>query len=136
MGVELILFLLIAALAIASATLMILQRNPVKSVLLLILNFFCLSVAYLSLGAQFIAVIQVLIYAGAIMVLFLFVIMLLSLGEEKTPPERFGRKWFAFMLAGVVLAEILGGVMVPFAARGGRAALGPDAARLGTVEYI
>jgi NADH-quinone oxidoreductase subunit J len=83
MNVEMILFLVVAAVAVLSALLMITRRNPVQSVLFLILNFFCLAVIYLVLHAQFIAVIQILVYAGAIMVLFLFVIMLL--GAEKLP---------------------------------------------------
>jgi len=63
------------------------RRNPVMSVLALILNFFCLAGLYLTLNAQFIAVIQIIVYAGAIMVLFLFVVMLLNLKDERALME-------------------------------------------------
>ncbi len=62
---------------------MITRRNPVASALYLVLNFFVIAVLYLFLRAQFIAIIQITVYAGAIMVLFLFVIMLLNLGDER-----------------------------------------------------
>lgn len=74
-----ILFFLLAAVAIVAALGMLLARNPVHSALSLILNLFCVAGLYLTLNAEFIAVVQVLVYAGAIMVLFLFVIMLLNL---------------------------------------------------------
>lgn len=75
------LFFLLAVVAIAAALGMLFSRNPVSSALWLILNLFCIAGLYLTLNAQFIGVIQVLVYAGAIMVLFLFVIMLLNLAE-------------------------------------------------------
>ena len=75
------LFFLLAVVAVAAALGMLFARNPVSSALWLILNLFCIAGLYLTLNAQFIGVIQVLVYAGAIMVLFLFVIMLLNLAE-------------------------------------------------------
>src|SRR5690349_1674358 len=106
-----ILFFFIAISAVGSALLMITRPNPVKGVLFLIVNFFCLAVLYLLLQAQFIAVIQILVYAGAIMVLFLFVIMLLNLEDEKTLQERKNMKpYIAFALAGGVLVEIISGI--------------------------
>ncbi len=83
MSLELILFILFAGVAAISSILMITRRNPVISALFLILNFAGLSGLYLLLNAQFIAVAQVIVYAGAIMVLFLFVIMLLTPGTRK-----------------------------------------------------
>lgn len=74
-----ILFFLLAIVAIAAGLGMLLSKNPVSSVLWLILNLFCIAGLYLTLNAQFIAVVQILVYAGAIMVLFLFVILLLNL---------------------------------------------------------
>lgn len=73
-----ILFFVLATVAIAGALGMLISRNPVNSALWLILNLFCVAGLYLTLNAEFIAVVQVLVYAGAIMVLFLFVIMLLN----------------------------------------------------------
>jgi NADH-quinone oxidoreductase subunit J len=78
MTVDIILFLILALVAIATALGMLLSRNSVYSALFLVLNFVTVAVFYLLLGAPFIAMAQVTVYAGAIMVLFLFVIMLLG----------------------------------------------------------
>jgi NADH-quinone oxidoreductase subunit J len=94
--VEQIIFFLFAVTAIAAALGMLLARNPVTAALWLVLNLFCVAGLYLTLHAQFIAVIQVLVYAGAIMVLFLFVIMLLNLAEIPRPQEVHWGKVFAF----------------------------------------
>jgi NADH-quinone oxidoreductase subunit J len=77
-----ILFWFFSVLGLAGGIGLILNRNPVHAALSLILNFFSIAGLYLSLQAEFLAVIQILVYAGAIMVLFLFVIMLLNLNRE------------------------------------------------------
>jgi NADH-quinone oxidoreductase subunit J len=77
-------FYLFAAIAIAASLLVIAQRNPIYSVLLLIASFGALSGLYVLLDAPFVAVIQIIVYAGAIMVLFLFVVMLLNAPHEDT----------------------------------------------------
>ncbi|MEL6308827.1 MAG: NADH-quinone oxidoreductase subunit J [Chloroflexota bacterium] len=82
MGLELALFGLLALIAVVSAAAMIFQENAVHSALFLILNFGCVALLFLMLDAPFIAMVQIAVYAGAIMVLFLFVIMLL--GAEQT----------------------------------------------------
>jgi len=79
-----VVFYLFAAAAVISASLCILQRSPMVSALWLISTMFSLAAIYVLLNAQFIAAIQVLVYAGAIMVLFLFVIMLLNLGQAES----------------------------------------------------
>jgi len=79
-------FWVFAAATVVASLLVIGQRNPMYSVLLLIVSFMALSGLYVLLGAPFVAAIQIIIYAGAIMVLFLFVVMLLNLPTE-TPPE-------------------------------------------------
>ena len=76
-----ILFYIFAAAALLAALNMVLQRTPVYSALSLIVVLCSLAVVYLLLGAEFMAVIQVIVYAGAIMVLFVFVIMLLNAGH-------------------------------------------------------
>jgi len=83
MSLDLIFFLILALIAISTALGMLLSRNAVYSALFLVLNFVTVAVFYLLLGAPFIAMAQVTVYAGAIMVLFLFVIMLL--GAEALP---------------------------------------------------
>ncbi len=77
-------FYLFAAVAVAASLLVIAQRNPIYSVLLLIASFGALSGLYVLLDAPFVAVIQIIVYAGAIMVLFLFVVMLLNAPQEDT----------------------------------------------------
>lgn len=79
-----ILFGLLAVLAIASALITVISKHPVRSAMALVVHFFMLAGLYLTMNAQFIAAVQVLVYAGAIMVLVIFVIMLLNLGNEKT----------------------------------------------------
>lgn len=86
MSLDLILFLILALVAIATALGMLLSRNAVYSALFLVLNFVTVAVFYLLLGAPFIAMTQITVYAGAIMVLFLFVIMLL--GAENLSPSK------------------------------------------------
>ena len=84
MGSEALAFYVFGAIAIAASLLVIAQRNPIYSVLLLIGSFGALSGLYVLLDAPFVAVIQIIVYAGAIMVLFLFVVMLLNAPHEDT----------------------------------------------------
>jgi NADH-quinone oxidoreductase subunit J len=97
MGVTQILFWLLSVLAIFSALMVITSKNPVYSVLWLILVFFAISGHYLLLNAQFLAIVNIIVYAGAIMVLFLFVIMLMNLNRDNEPQKN---KWLK--LAGAV----------------------------------
>ncbi|MEX0755090.1 MAG: NADH-quinone oxidoreductase subunit J [Actinomycetota bacterium] len=85
---ELIVFWIFAPVAVGSAIAMLLQRNAVHAALLLVLNFFCIAVFYLLLGAEFLFAVQIIVYAGAIMVLFLFVLMLLGVDRELSLRER------------------------------------------------
>jgi NADH-quinone oxidoreductase subunit J len=78
-----VLFFIFAALAVAGAINLLAQRHPIHSALSLVMVMASLAALYLLLGAEFVAVIQIIIYAGAIMVLFVFVIMLLNAGEEE-----------------------------------------------------
>lgn len=101
-------FIFLALLAVSSALAMVISRNTVNSALFLVLNMVALSGVYLLLQAQFLAVIQVLVYAGAIMVLFLFVIMLLNIDDEESLFSQFRVKYFiAFIFGVAVLAQIL-----------------------------
>ena len=81
------LFYFVACLTIISALFVVLNRNPVYSAVMLVLCFFSIATLYLLLEAYFVAVLEIIIYAGAIMVLFLFVIMLLDLGREAALPK-------------------------------------------------
>ncbi len=133
---ETVLFFILAAGALASAVLMILQRNPVMSALYLIANFFCLAALYLLLNAQLLAILQVVVYAGAIMVLVIFVIMLLNLGDEQKLAERINIRMilgvaiaFGFMLELLYLFLTPGSQKLP-------SELSPYAPVIGTVESM
>ena len=87
MNVTQILFWFLSVLALFSAMMVITSRNPVHSVLWLIATFFAISGHYILLNAQFIAIVNIIVYAGAIMVLFLFVIMLMNLNRSTEPQK-------------------------------------------------
>jgi NADH-quinone oxidoreductase subunit J len=107
-----ILFWILAAMAVVGSVLVIGQRNPMYSVLLLIVSFMALSGLYILLGAPFVAAIQIIIYAGAIMVLFLFVVMLLNVPREDAGPAgpQFpggpGPRHFGAVLAVILVLEL------------------------------
>ncbi len=97
------LFYFLTFLALLSAVLVIFSRNPVHSVLYLILTFFCLSGHYILLNAQFLAAVNIIVYAGAIMVLFLFVIMFLNLRQDTEPQKSMAVKLAAVISGGLLL---------------------------------
>jgi NADH-quinone oxidoreductase subunit J len=106
-------FYIFALLAIVTSLLVVGQRNPMHSVMLLIASFGALAGLYVLLDAPFTAVTQIIIYAGAIMVLFLFVVMLLNLPrEEPAPPAIAGRARPAGLKIGAVLSLLLGAEVV------------------------
>lgn len=107
MTAALLVFLILALIAIAAALAMLLSRNTVYSALFLIMNFLAVAVIYLTLGAPFVALAQITVYAGAIMVLFLFVIMML--GAEKFK-EQEPLKWQRPLAMVLGLALIVEGV--------------------------
>src|SRR5262245_25352012 len=96
-------FYLFGLIAVASALLFVTRRSPVAAALWLVNTMFCLAALYVLLDAQFIGAIQVLVYAGAIMVVFLFVIMLLNLGQGEGPTDVRGIGW-KLVAGGVGLA--------------------------------
>lgn len=87
MSVTQILFGFLSVLALFSAIMVVISKNPVYSVIWLILVFFAISGHYIMLNAQFLAIVNIIVYAGAIMVLFLFVIMLMNLNKEVEPKK-------------------------------------------------
>lgn len=135
------LFWFFAILAVTSALMTVTRKNPVSSALWLIGTFFALAAIYTLLGAFFIGAIQILVYAGAIMVLFLFVIMLLNLGHDYEADIR-GHTWKALaggsalvMLA--LLARMFGGEsLVPPGSAAGPDVLAAQVAEYGTVGVI
>jgi NADH-quinone oxidoreductase subunit J len=106
MTADLILFILLALVSIGAALGLLFSRNAVYAALFLVLNFITVAVFYLTLNAPFLAMAQVTVYAGAIMVLFLFVIMLLGTKRLKTKGEHLWQRRLAVGLGFVLLAEI------------------------------
>src|SRR2546430_14158072 len=106
MGADWIVFWVIAPISVLSAAAMVLARNAVHAALLLIVNFFTLAVFFLILGSPFLFVVQIIVYAGAIMVLFLFVVMLLGVARTVPLTERLkAQRWLAVLLVLGLAAE-------------------------------
>ena len=102
-----ILFFFLSALALFSAIMVLISKNPIHSVLWLVAVFFAISGHYILLNAQFLAIVNMIVYAGAIMVLFLFVVMLMNLNAETEPQKNLWMK-----LAGVISGGCLLMVLV------------------------
>lgn len=115
MSLELITTIL-GGLTVGSALMVVLSKHPVRSVLYLVLTFFMISSNYILMNAQFIAVVNIIVYAGAIMVLFLFVLMLLNLKRENEPRTSFLIKIAAVLAGGalftVFIAALKDGVVI------------------------
>ncbi len=116
----------VGIIAVASALALVLRRNPIHGALFLVVNLGCVAILYLLLGAEFLALAQVIIYAGAIMVLFVFAIMMLIPGREETGPDplrpqrllavplgAFLLLEIALVLSGVVGKGRVGGAVLP-----------------------
>jgi NADH-quinone oxidoreductase subunit J len=101
-----IVFYIAAAVIVLASLNVVVQRTPVYSALSLIVVLCSLAVVYLLLGGPFMAVIQVIVYAGAIMVLFVFVIMLLNAGHEEPSHRSHMARWFGAPLIGAFLGEM------------------------------
>lgn len=107
MSITEILFWFLSALALVSAIMVLISKNPVHSVLWLIATFFAISGHYILLNAQFIAIVNLIVYAGAIMVLFLFVIMLMNLDAAIEPKRSMWMKFAGVISGGLLLAVLL-----------------------------
>lgn len=95
MNVIEIMFWFLSVLALGSAAMVVASKSPVHSILYLILVFFAISGHYILLNAQFLAIVNVIVYAGAIMVLFLFVVMLMNLNAESEPQQK--NRWLLYI---------------------------------------
>ena len=105
-----ILFYVLSGLTVLSALLMVFSKSAVHSILYLIITFFCISGHYILLNAQFLAIVNIIVYAGAIMVLFLFVVMLMNLNHEK---KTFGKatKLLAASLTCILFVALTAGIL-------------------------
>ncbi len=107
MSITQILFWFLSVVALFSALMVITSKNPVYSVLWLIVTFFAISGHYILLNAQFLAIVNVIVYAGAIMVLFLFVIMLMNLNKETEPQKNRWLKMAGAVAGGCLLLVLV-----------------------------
>ena len=99
--------ILLGGLTIGSALMVVLSKHPVRSVLYLVVTFFLISANYILMNAQFLAIVNIIVYAGAIMVLFLFVLMLLNLNKDSEPITSIGIKLAGIISGGVLLTVML-----------------------------
>ena len=102
------LFGTLSLMAIMFALMMVFTRSPVNSALYLIMTFFCIAAHYLLLNAQFLAVVQIVVYAGAIMVLFLYIIMLMNLNADEEPRKHVLTRSIAAIIGGLLLFVMIG----------------------------
>lgn len=110
-------FWLLGGMTIGTALMVVLSKHPVRSVLFLVLTFFMITANYVLMNAQFIAIVNIIVYAGAIMVLFLFVLMLLNLNKTNEPKGSILMTFGAVIAAGglltVLVAAIRDAVLAP-----------------------
>ncbi len=132
MSISLYIFWFLSFVAIISALIVVFAKNPVYSVLNLIITFFAIAGHYFLLNAQFLAAVHIIVYAGAIMVLFLYVIMMLNLNKETEPHKKSYVKLIAVVAAGLLLLTLVG------ALKGAETSVlaGASTQNIGTVELI
>jgi NADH-quinone oxidoreductase subunit J len=127
-----LIFYLLSALTLVSALVVVFARNPMYSVISLIVCFFTIAGHYILLHAQFLAIVHIIVYAGAIMVLFLFVVMLLNLNKDSEPQKSFKLKAAATISSGMLFVTLLASLrstsLSPFAL--------PEPNDMGTVQQV
>lgn len=134
---EMLLFMIFAAIAIGAALALVFSRNAVHSALFLLLNFAMLAALYVLLNAQFIAMAQVVVYAGAIVVLVLFVIMLLGAELGESIPNWITLKHGFVIFLGLALLTVLGSAVFEYAIRGSRGDITAERIQAeGSVELV
>jgi NADH-quinone oxidoreductase subunit J len=142
MGITLkISFILLSLMAVASAIMMIRSKSPVNSILWLIVVFFAISGHYILLNAQFLAIVNIIVYAGAIMVLFLFVVMLMNLNAESEPVKNQRMQFIAVISGGSLLLVLLSAFMTmknthPVMMAGGNAGLIKTLGKVLFTDYV
>ena len=137
LSIHLILFLAFGAVCVAGAVNLLAQTHPINSALSLIAVMAALAGEYLLLGAEFVAAVQVIVYAGAIMVLFVFVIMLLNAGHEEPSHRSHIARWLGAPLIGAFLGEMLVAIWDQFPPSSApvRAAVDGDPAAIGHLLF-
>ncbi|MBW8359623.1 MAG: NADH-quinone oxidoreductase subunit J [Weeksellaceae bacterium] len=105
---EQVLFFFVAFLAVGSAGYFVFARNPMYALLSLIVTMFSIAGMYILLNAQFLGIVQIIVYAGAIMVLFLYILMMLNLNKEDESKKQNTLKFIGVFSAGILLVGMLG----------------------------
>lgn len=105
---EQIIFFFVAFLALASAFYFVFAKNPLYAILSLIITFFSIAAMYILLNAQFLGIVQIIVYAGAIMVLFLYILMMLNLNKDDESKKNNLSKFIGVFAVGILLIGILG----------------------------
>ncbi|MEC5156893.1 NADH-quinone oxidoreductase subunit J family protein [Chryseobacterium sp. MP_3.2] len=105
---EQIIFFIVASIAVASAVSFVFAKNPMYAILSLIVTMFSIAALYIILNAQFLGIVQIIVYAGAIMVLFLYILMMLNLSKEDESKKQNLMKFIGVFSAGLLLIGILG----------------------------
>lgn len=131
MNITQYIFWFLSFLALMSAVMVVFSKNPVYSVLYLIITFFAIAGHYLLLSAQFLAAVHIIVYAGAIMVLFLYVIMMLNLNKEAEPHKKMYIRVIAVIAIGLLMVTLIGAVK-------GVNLIQPEMAKteIGTIEQL
>ncbi|HBY98556.1 MAG: NADH-quinone oxidoreductase subunit J [Ardenticatenaceae bacterium] len=135
MSAQLIFFLFLALVAVATALAMIFARNAVYAVLLMVVNFATVAVVFLTLQATFLAAVQVVVYAGAIMVLFLFVVMLMGPNPAPLWEHLPGQRPLALLLGLLLVVGLITAVNVPKVS-GVAGNVSPEAAQMGNPQLV
>ena len=102
-----IISIILGSLTLASALMVVLSKHPIRSVIYLVVTFFFITSMYIMMNAQFLAIVNMIVYAGAIMVLFLFVLMLLNLNKEMEPMNTKGAQLAAFIAGGSLFLVLI-----------------------------
>jgi NADH-quinone oxidoreductase subunit J len=102
-----IISIILGSLTLASALMVVLSKHPIRSVIYLVVTFFFITSMYIMMNAQFLAIVNMIVYAGAIMVLFLFVLMLLNLNKEMEPMNAKGAQIGAFIAGGSLFLVLI-----------------------------
>lgn len=140
MSTEMIIATVLGGLTVGSALMVVLSHHPVRSVLYLVVTFFLITANYVMMNAQFIAIVNIIVYAGAIMVLFLFVLMLLNLNRENEPRSSVFMKVAAFVAAGILFTVLFAATRDAVVASGSPAtvleATNIDPNEIGLVENL
>lgn len=132
MGISQIIFYLLASFTIFTSLFVVFSKNPIYSVLWLILCFFSIAGHFVMLNAQFLAVVHIIVYSGAIMVLFLFTVMLLNLNKETEPHKPLLLKFAAVISGGVLFLIILAAMKTTIPSN----YIAPKASEIGYVKQI